>query len=454
MSPRLTTFIGLLVAVVTAMLLAAGTAGAAIAPPWCGTPEPDAAGNLPDGSQPFPAQPNGSFPHIPYYAIGCTLDNIAAASGGRMTVERFGKSALGRDKFHVVINELDTKSQRRDYSNWQKVRRYSLDDPERAQDILDQGRRRREGAALHPGRDPRKRVRGRRRRDAGDRAAGPHAVRDGSRGRPDPRPVDHRLQPDPEPRRAHRWHSGERERVRPQPRLPDAVAAGDPEHGRAHPEVAVPGAARPPRLRDADADRGDDEAAQPGHRVRPVAQVEPEPDRRKRDGDERGGLRRHASDQRLVRRREHPVGNAARLRRRDDELRPTVGRELGRLGPVLHADVLAARRPERLDCRDVQPGPDRWDSATADPRGTAHCLRARDDHVREGRPVGLAEAPVHHRLVDAPLRHGQPSRVDGRPARDLQRAASTMQRGRRSRASRPRSRTWRTTGWSSTRRRT
>ena len=41
-----------------------------------------------------------------------------------MTVERFGKSALGRDKFHVVINELETKSQRRGYANWQKVRRY------------------------------------------------------------------------------------------------------------------------------------------------------------------------------------------------------------------------------------------------------------------------------------------------------------------------------------------
>jgi hypothetical protein len=123
--------------VLTAMLLTAGTAGAAIAPPWCGTPEPDAAGNLPDGSRPFPTHPNGSFPHIPYYAIGCTLDNIAAASGGRMTVERFGKSALGRDKFHVVINELDTKSQRRDYANWQKVRRYALEDPERAREILE-----------------------------------------------------------------------------------------------------------------------------------------------------------------------------------------------------------------------------------------------------------------------------------------------------------------------------
>ena len=133
MSPRLT-FLGLLGALVAAMLLTAGTAGAAIAPPWCGTPEPDAAGNLPDGTS--PTHPNGSFPHIPYYAIGCTLDRIAAASDGRMTVERFGKSANGRDKFHVVINALDTKSQRRDFKNWQKVRRYSLDDPERAQDIL------------------------------------------------------------------------------------------------------------------------------------------------------------------------------------------------------------------------------------------------------------------------------------------------------------------------------
>jgi len=119
----------------TAVFLTAGTAGAAIAPPWCGTPEPDAAGSLPDGS--LPAHPNGSFPHIPYYAIGCTLDNIAAASGGRMTVERFGKSALGRDKFQVVINALDTKSQRRGYANWQRIRRDMLDDPERAQKILD-----------------------------------------------------------------------------------------------------------------------------------------------------------------------------------------------------------------------------------------------------------------------------------------------------------------------------
>ena len=61
---------------------------------------------------------------------------------------------------------------------------------------------------------------------------------------------------------------------------------------------------------DADADRGDDEAAQPEHRVRQLAQVEPAAHRRQRGGDERdGGLRHHAADQRLVRgrRRAEPL---------------------------------------------------------------------------------------------------------------------------------------------------
>jgi Zinc carboxypeptidase len=145
LSPRrLTTLLWLSAALLAVPLVGAGTAGAAIAPPWCGTPMTDAAGNLPDGSLPPPPQPPGvathpagSFPHIPYYAIGCTLDAIAAQSNGRMSVQRFGSSALGREKFLVVINELGTKSQRRDYSNWQKVRRYALEDPQRARKILD-----------------------------------------------------------------------------------------------------------------------------------------------------------------------------------------------------------------------------------------------------------------------------------------------------------------------------
>ena len=109
--------------------MAASTAGAAIEPPWCGTPMTDAAENLPTVGP-------GAFPHIPWYAIGCTLDSIAAQSNGRMTVERFGRSALGRDKYLVVINELETKAQRKAYANWQKIRRNALDDPERAQELL------------------------------------------------------------------------------------------------------------------------------------------------------------------------------------------------------------------------------------------------------------------------------------------------------------------------------
>ena len=102
------------------------------------------------------------------------------------------------------------------------------------------------------------------------------AVRAGSGGRRDPRPRDPGLQRDPEPGRPRHGARAERQRVRPQPRLHDAVAAGDdrlrstlmkrwlaPEMLDLHGYV------------DADADRGDDQAAQPEHRVRPVAEVEP-----------------------------------------------------------------------------------------------------------------------------------------------------------------------------------
>jgi hypothetical protein len=132
---RLTLGLWLAALLAAVPLLTAGTAGAAIEPPWCGTPTPDAAENLPDGTD--PTDPPGSFPHIPHYAIGCTLEEIADDSDGRMSVEPFGHSALGRDKYRVIINALDTKAQREAHSNWQKFRRYALEDPERALEILD-----------------------------------------------------------------------------------------------------------------------------------------------------------------------------------------------------------------------------------------------------------------------------------------------------------------------------
>ncbi len=126
---RLTLGLWLAALLAAVPLLTAGTAGAAIAPPWCGTPMTDAAENLPSTG-------TGNFPHIPYYAIKCTLDDIAARSNGRMKVEVIGQSALGRDMFSVTINDRHRSSQRRDYSNWQKMRRDAIDDPDDAQRTL------------------------------------------------------------------------------------------------------------------------------------------------------------------------------------------------------------------------------------------------------------------------------------------------------------------------------
>ena len=132
MTGRLSRWVLLVLALVA---LTPATARAEIAPPWCGTPEFDAAENLPDGTE--PGDPVGSFPHIPYYAIGCTLEEIGAESDGRMTVELAGRSATGREMFRVVINALHTPEQRRAFRAWEQIRKLALDDPARAQTLLE-----------------------------------------------------------------------------------------------------------------------------------------------------------------------------------------------------------------------------------------------------------------------------------------------------------------------------
>src|SRR5262245_61913151 len=135
-------------ALVSAVLVSVATAGftganpvaaqaeveAHFQPPWCGTPTADAARNLPDGTG--PGGPAGSFPHIPYYAIGCTLADIVARRDGRMTLETIGESAQGRDMFLVTVNALDTVQQRRDFSNWEQVRKVALTDPARGRELV------------------------------------------------------------------------------------------------------------------------------------------------------------------------------------------------------------------------------------------------------------------------------------------------------------------------------
>ena len=133
--PRVRIFFAALLVVVAASLTLSSAAAADIGPPWCGTPIPDGTAALPDGSQ--PGHPVGSFPHIPWYAIGCTLDSIAARSNGRMSVEVTGKSALGYDLYAVTINALDTDAQQRDFSHWKQMRRWALTDPAYSQSLLD-----------------------------------------------------------------------------------------------------------------------------------------------------------------------------------------------------------------------------------------------------------------------------------------------------------------------------
>jgi hypothetical protein len=127
------TFLLLLLSLLFSM--AAPTAAVAdVGPPWCGDPTPDAAGNLPDGTD--PGDPVGSFPHIPYYAIGCTLEAIVASSQGRMTLEVIGQSALDRDLYLVTLNALDTVQQRRDFQAWEQIRKVALTDPVRGQELI------------------------------------------------------------------------------------------------------------------------------------------------------------------------------------------------------------------------------------------------------------------------------------------------------------------------------
>ena len=104
---------------------------AEIAPPWCGTPQPEGVTDVQS------LDPN-SFPHIPWYAMECTLDRIAGQSNGRMSFEITGQSALGRRPVRrAVFNAQDTPQQRRDYQNWLQVRKIALEDPARAQELLD-----------------------------------------------------------------------------------------------------------------------------------------------------------------------------------------------------------------------------------------------------------------------------------------------------------------------------
>ena len=394
-------------AVLASLLVAAPASVAAdvdgdVMPPWCGSPENDAAGNLPDGTQ--AGQPAGSFPHIPYYAMRCTLEDIVASSNGRMSLEVIGQSALGRDLFLVTVNALDTVEQRQDFHNWQQVRNVALTDPARGQQLL---------------------------QSYGDRVKVPVFVQGAIHGNEyegveaifetlhtlattpygsDPEVdavLDHAVVlfnviQNPDGRVAGTRANGNgfdlnrdfMTQSQPETRASVAVM----QH------VVAPRGPGPARLRHADAHRGDHQAAQPEHRLRPLAQVEPAAHRRQRSRAGSLQLRRHPPGQRLVRRRQPRTPERAVPGR--GTARSCCRRGLGRLGPLLHADVRAARRPQRLDGRDVQPS-------------QQHQLRGAGYYAARSRTAGLEDHPGDRRLVDPPVRHRQPQRAVARRARAL-----------------------------------
>jgi Zinc carboxypeptidase len=135
MRPRVRVWLAVSIAAIVCALVGASGASAQIEPPWCGTPMPDAAENLPDGTD--PADPPGSFPHIPYYAIGCTLEDIASRSEGRMEIEVIGQSAGGHDMYKVTINALGTNAQRNGDARLRQVIELAQRNPRRAQELIE-----------------------------------------------------------------------------------------------------------------------------------------------------------------------------------------------------------------------------------------------------------------------------------------------------------------------------
>src|SRR3954470_1960039 len=111
-----------LAAAAACLVGAADARAAIIGPPWCGTPAPDAAENLPSTG-------TGAFPHVPTYAIGCTLEKIQAASNGRMKIEIAGRSVQDRPLYLVTIDARETPEQRLASDNYAAVHSIALSDP-------------------------------------------------------------------------------------------------------------------------------------------------------------------------------------------------------------------------------------------------------------------------------------------------------------------------------------
>ena len=134
-----------LVVVLFVLILAAPAF--ALDPPWntqtitpglgpsYGTPWPVAPSNEAVFGQIATASTNLS--DVPYASIGPLLAQFDMQDQwNRMTYSVTGLSQGGRNMYAVVINDLETADQQRDYANWQTFRAEELTDPAKAQSDL------------------------------------------------------------------------------------------------------------------------------------------------------------------------------------------------------------------------------------------------------------------------------------------------------------------------------
>ena len=231
MRPRMRSWLAVSFAMVVCLLVGAPAASAADRAAVVRHAEPDAAEELPDGTD--PGDPPGSFPHIPYYAIGCTLEDIAEPQrrphGGRghRPVRARPRHVQGHDQRarHAGAARTPTRGCSRSSSSPQR-------NPRRAQELIE--RRDVKVPIFIQGGIHGNEYEG---VDAAMRAIERLATTPYGEDPQVDAWLDHAVLvfnviQNPDGR--DRGHARERQRLRPQPRLHHAVAARDDGVGRRH----------------------------------------------------------------------------------------------------------------------------------------------------------------------------------------------------------------------------
>ena len=286
-------FLALLLVAFLLLVVAAAAAAAPLPPPWDGNPISHGIGPSYGETWPVPVPTDEAVynlqgaPHdtstlavMPYADVGPLLAQFQTEAScanlpQRMTYRVSGQSAGGRDMYVVVVNDLETANQRRDYARWQHIRDDRAHQSRGRPGAPRHLRQRRQDAHLRRGRHQRQRVRGHRRDDAGPPR--PHRPRRSARTPPSTRSSTTRSSSScrrPTPTVASWASAATPPGGRHQPRLLRPVAARGADRRRHPAAVAGHRRAAPARLRDADARRRRHDAPQPGHRRHRVLHVE------------------------------------------------------------------------------------------------------------------------------------------------------------------------------------